>query len=180
MEGHRLCPACEKGAANAFAGAISHFLSRSRRERTPRGPKINKGQRGTAREALEAQYLIDDWQSAADQELAEGADSALHGHALAESMRRLRVSVDQLRASSDTWARRLSWLTAILIVLNAVLILRQRSGKRFKRKTARGGSFQRPKGIGGATCQKCFSVRIFGRHSGGLFGVLLGYFCQPF
>jgi hypothetical protein len=64
------------------------------------------------------------WQSASEDELAEGADSALAGYgALVESMRRLRVSVDQLRTSSNTWAQRLSWLTLVLIVLTAVLIV---------------------------------------------------------
>jgi hypothetical protein len=56
-----------------------------------------------------------------DDQLADIAQQGLQGQgAPVEAMRRLRVALEQLSGKSDTYSRRMWWLTIILTVLTLV------------------------------------------------------------
>jgi hypothetical protein len=59
-----------------------------------------------------------------DDRLTAEAESGLRGQgALVEAMRRLRESVDRFSTSSDTYARRMLWLTIAIGILTLVQVV---------------------------------------------------------
>jgi hypothetical protein len=68
--------------------------------------------------------MSDEWARLSDQELAKIAQDGLQGQgAPVEAMRRLRVALESARESSDKYSRRMFWLTVIITVLTAVLMV---------------------------------------------------------
>jgi hypothetical protein len=64
------------------------------------------------------------WTESTDEELASEAHTGLTGQgAVVEAMRRLRVSTEDLKVSTEKYSRRLIVLTWVLIVLTLVLAI---------------------------------------------------------
>jgi hypothetical protein len=68
-----------------------------------------------------------DWKSLSDDDLTISAQQQRYnaGGAVVESMRRLRVSLDALRKSSDRYAKWMMFLTVVLTVLTALLVYKE-------------------------------------------------------
>ncbi|WP_316177574.1 hypothetical protein [Bradyrhizobium sp. SZCCHNRI1009] len=65
--------------------------------------------------------MPNEWEKLTDQELARIAQDGLQGQgAPVEAMRRLRIALESASASSDTYSRRMFWLTIIVTFLTAI------------------------------------------------------------
>jgi hypothetical protein len=65
--------------------------------------------------------MIDEWRTLSDEKLARVAQDGLQGQgAPVEAMRRLRVALETASRKSDTYSRRMWWLTIVLAALTLV------------------------------------------------------------
>jgi len=65
-----------------------------------------------------------EWTEATDEELVKHAQDGMQGQgAVVEAMRRLRVSTESLKVSTEKYSRWLVALTVILTVLTVVLVI---------------------------------------------------------
>jgi hypothetical protein len=65
--------------------------------------------------------MSDEWRALSDDKLARIAQDDLQGQgAPVEAMRRLRVALERASRKSDTYSRRMLWLTIVLAVLTLV------------------------------------------------------------
>lgn len=68
--------------------------------------------------------MIDEWQQLSDEKLARIAQDGLQGQgAPVEAMRRLRVAIDTASVKSDTYSRRMLYLTIVLAILTLVQVI---------------------------------------------------------
>jgi hypothetical protein len=68
--------------------------------------------------------MIDEWQQLSDEKLARIAQDGLQGQgAPVEAMRRLRVAIDTASVKSDTYSRRMLYLTIVLAVFTLVQVI---------------------------------------------------------
>jgi hypothetical protein len=68
--------------------------------------------------------MSDEWQALSDEKLARIAQDGLQGQgAPVEAMRRLRVALETASHKSDTYSRRMFWLTIVLAVLTLVQVI---------------------------------------------------------
>jgi hypothetical protein len=65
--------------------------------------------------------MSEEWRALSDEKLARIAQDDLQGQgASVEAMRRLRVAIETASSKSDTYSRRMWWLTIVLAVLTLV------------------------------------------------------------
>jgi hypothetical protein len=65
-----------------------------------------------------------EWRALSDEQLARIAQDGLQGQgAPVEAMRRLRVALESASRKSDTYSRRMLWLTIVLAVLTLVQVI---------------------------------------------------------
>ena len=65
--------------------------------------------------------MSDEWRALSDEKLARIAQDGLQGQgAPVEAMRRLRVALETASRKSDTYSRRMWWLTIVLAALTLV------------------------------------------------------------
>ena len=68
--------------------------------------------------------MTNEWTQLSDEKLARIAQDGMQGQgAPVEAMRRLRVAIEEASAKSDTYSRRMLWLTIVLIVLTLVQVI---------------------------------------------------------
>ena len=68
--------------------------------------------------------MTNEWTQLSDEKLAHIAQDGMQGQgAPVEAMRRLRVAIEEASAKSDTYSRRMLWLTIVLIVLTLVQVI---------------------------------------------------------
>jgi hypothetical protein len=68
--------------------------------------------------------MSDEWQTLSDEKLARIAQDDLQGQgAPVEAMRRLRLALETASRKSDTYSRRMFWLTIVLAVLTLVQVI---------------------------------------------------------
>jgi hypothetical protein len=68
--------------------------------------------------------MSDEWRALSDEKLARIAQDGLQGQgAPVEAMRRLRVALEAASRKSDTYSRRMWWLTIVLAVLTLVQVI---------------------------------------------------------
>jgi hypothetical protein len=68
--------------------------------------------------------VTNEWTQLSDEKLARIAQDGMQGQgAPVEAMRRLRVAIEEASAKSDTYSRRMLWLTIVLIVLTLVQVI---------------------------------------------------------
>ena len=68
--------------------------------------------------------MSDEWRALSDDKLARIAQDDLQGQgAPVEAMRRLRVALERASRKSDTYSRRMLWLTIVLAVLTLVQVI---------------------------------------------------------
>lgn len=68
--------------------------------------------------------MSDEWRALSDEKLARVAQDGLQGQgAPVEAMRRLRVALETASRKSDTYLRRMLWLTIVLAVLTLVQVI---------------------------------------------------------
>ncbi len=68
--------------------------------------------------------MTDEWRDLSDEKLARVAQGGLQGQgAPVEAMRRLRVAIEIASSKSDTYSRRMLWLTIVLALLTLVQVI---------------------------------------------------------
>ena len=68
--------------------------------------------------------MSDEWRALSDDKLGRIAQDDLQGQgAPVEAMRRLRVALERASRKSDTYSRRMLWLTIVLAVLTLVQVI---------------------------------------------------------
>ena len=68
--------------------------------------------------------MTNEWTQLSDEKLARIAQDGMQGQgAPVEAMRRLRVAIEKSSAKSDTYSRRMLWLTIVLIALTLVQVI---------------------------------------------------------
>lgn len=68
--------------------------------------------------------MSDEWRALSDEKLARVAQDGMQGQgAPVEAMRRLRVAIETGSTKSDTYSRRMLWLTIVLAVLTLVQVI---------------------------------------------------------
>ena len=68
--------------------------------------------------------MTNEWANLPDDKLAKIAQDGLQRQgAPVEAMRRLRIAIEQASAKSDTYSRRMFWLTVVLAVMTAVQVV---------------------------------------------------------
>jgi hypothetical protein len=68
--------------------------------------------------------ITDEWRNLSDEKLAHVAQDGLQGQgAPVEAMRRLRVAIETASSKSDTYSRRMLWLTVVLAALTLVQVI---------------------------------------------------------
>jgi hypothetical protein len=68
--------------------------------------------------------MTDEWAHLSDEKLARIAQDGLQGQgAPVEAMRRLRLAIETASGKSDTYSRRMFWLTIVLAVLTLVQVI---------------------------------------------------------
>jgi len=68
--------------------------------------------------------MANKWTNLSEEELARVAQDDLQGQgAPVEAMRRLRVAIESASAKSDTYSRRMFWLTVVLTILTIVQVI---------------------------------------------------------
>jgi hypothetical protein len=69
-------------------------------------------------------HVSDEWRALSDEKLARIAQDGLQEQgAPVEAMRRLRVALETASRKSDTYSRRMLWLTIVLAVLTLVQVI---------------------------------------------------------
>ena len=68
--------------------------------------------------------MANEWPKLSDDELARIAQDGLQGQgAPVEAMRRLRNAIERASTKSDTYSRRMLWLTVAIFLLTAVQVI---------------------------------------------------------
>ncbi len=68
--------------------------------------------------------MTNEWTELSDEKLARIAQDGLQGQgAPVEAMRRLRLSIEAASAKSDTYSRRMLYLTIVLTILTVVQVI---------------------------------------------------------
>jgi hypothetical protein len=68
--------------------------------------------------------MTDEWRNLTDEKLARVAQDDLQGQgAPVEAMRRLRLAIEAASRKSDTYSRRMLWLTIVLAILTLVQVI---------------------------------------------------------
>jgi hypothetical protein len=68
--------------------------------------------------------MANEWADLSNEKLARVAQDGLQGQgAPVEAMRRLRVAIESASAKSDTYSRRMLWLTIVLTILTIVQVI---------------------------------------------------------
>jgi hypothetical protein len=68
--------------------------------------------------------MANEWSKLSNDELARIAQNGLQGQgAPVEAMRRLRDALERASAKSDTYSRRMLWLTVAIFLLTAVQVI---------------------------------------------------------
>ncbi len=68
--------------------------------------------------------MTDEWRNLSDEKLASVAQEGLQGQgAPVEAMRRLRVAIEIASVRSDTYSRRMLWLTLVMAALTFVQVI---------------------------------------------------------